>query len=104
MIFFVVSYLFHHVDNNHSIEYVDFRDNALFKQSSLRLLNAINSDPFPHHVDFTMPEFIFHPFLMNRLSPDHLPSAIEDLVINKPYKDACVVFQLLYHILHLQHM
>lgn len=44
------------VENNHSVQYVDIRDNSLYKHTSVNLLNSINNDPINHHIEFTMPE------------------------------------------------
>ena len=42
--------------------------------------------------------------MKGRLRSETHTSSIAPLLANKPFKDACIVFQMLYHILHIQGM
>lgn len=42
--------------------------------------------------------------MINRLSPELTPSSVDELVLNKAYKDTCVILQILWYNLHLQKM
>lgn len=46
------------VDNNSVVEYVDIRDNNIYKHSSVRMLQAVNSEYSFPRVEFILPEYL----------------------------------------------
>ena len=89
------------VESNHSVEFVDTRSNPIIKRKSVLLLHSIN-DALPNpRVAFTLPESPFSPPLIPRALSD-TPTSIPLQL--KPFKDACILLQLLHKTLALQHM